>query len=202
VRRHGTRHARSAGFTYIGLLILMAAMGMALSVVSEVWHTVQVRDKEEELLFVGNEFRHAIALYRASSGRYPLRLEDLLKDPGFPGVRRSLRKLYRDPVTGGTEWGLLPADAGGIAGVHSLSDALPVKQAGFSLADRSFEGKDTYAQWLFLAPGAQGARAALAATAEAAVPAPAAPTPATPDPGAAPNDDGLSPGRTGPRGRR
>ena len=90
---------RHAGFTYIGLLILVAAMGLALTVVAQLWHTAQTRDKEEELLFVGNEIRRAIGLYITSTGRYPHNLEDLLKDPGFPGVRRSLRKLYRDPIT-------------------------------------------------------------------------------------------------------
>jgi type II secretory pathway pseudopilin PulG len=151
---------RSAGFTYIGLLMLIAMMGFALTVVAQVWQTAQMRDKEEELLFVGNEIRRAIGTYFANMSRYPHNLEDLLKDPGFPGVRRYLRKIYRDPITGVAEWGLVKPDGNTIVGVYSLSDAEPVKQSGFILADQSFEAKKKYSEWVFLSNGAQGARTA------------------------------------------
>ena len=138
-----------AGFTYIGLLLLVAMMGVALTVVAEDWQTVQKRDKEEELLFVGNQFRRAIAMYAASGSSYPRSLDDLLKDPRFPGARRFLRKIFRDPITGRTEWGLLKPDGNGIVGVYSLSDAEPMKQSGFNLVDRGFEGKKKYSEWVF-----------------------------------------------------
>lgn len=150
------RRGGSAGFTYIGLLILIAMMGFALTVVAEVWQTVQQRDKEEELLFVGNQFRRAIAMYSANGGQYPHQLEDLLKDPGFPGVRRYLRQIYRDPITGRAEWGLLKPDGNSIVGVYSLSNAEPLKQGGFSLADHSFEAQKKYSEWVFISGGAQG----------------------------------------------
>jgi type II secretory pathway pseudopilin PulG len=131
------------------LLFLVATMGLALTVVSELWHTVQQRDKEEQLLFAGDQIRRAIGRYYASNGAYPHQLEDLLKDPGFPGVRRFLRRIYPDPITGSAEWGLvkLPGDA--ISGVYSLSEQEPLKQAGFSLADQDFEGKMKYSEWVF-----------------------------------------------------
>ena len=183
---------RHAGFTYIGLLILVAAMGLALTVVAQLWHTVQLRDKEEELLFAGNEFRRAIGLYIASTGRYPNSLEDLLRDPGFPGVRRSLRKLYRDPITGSTQWGLVKPDANSIVGVYSRSDAQPLKQGGFSLADRSFEAKEKYTQWVFMARPATKPNP------------PALPGgKAVPDASATPfGNEQNEPARFGPRGRR
>jgi len=77
------RRARAAGFTYIGVLVLVAMMGMALALASELWHTAQKREKEQELLFIGNQFRRAIAMYSANGGGNLQRLEDLLKDPGF-----------------------------------------------------------------------------------------------------------------------
>jgi type II secretory pathway pseudopilin PulG len=146
VRAHGT-----AGFTYIGLLVLIAVTGLGLALAAELWQTAQKRAKEEELLFVGDQFRRAIGAYRATTAHYPDRLEDLIKDPGFPGVRRYLRRIYRDPVTGRAEWGLLKADGTAIAGVYSLSEAMPLKQGGFSLADRDFEGKQKYSEWVFIA---------------------------------------------------
>ena len=140
--------------------MLIAMMGFALTVVAQVWQTAQKRDKEEELLFVGNEIGRAIGMYVANGARYPHNLEDLLKDPGFQGVRRYLRKIYRDPITGRAEWGLVKPDGNSITGVFSLSDAEPLKQSGFSLADQSFEGKTKYSEWVFVSRGTQGGGAA------------------------------------------
>jgi type II secretory pathway pseudopilin PulG len=165
------RLACSAGFTYLGALFLIALMGLALTVVSEMWHTVSRREKEAELLFVGAEFRRAFAQYQASGPGYPRRLEDLLKDPRFPEVRRHLRKIYRDPITGRAEWGLLKAPGDTIAGVYSLSEDEPLKKTGFGIADQAFEGKTRYSHWVFSAQAGQG-------TPGAAPSAPAAPLPA------------------------
>ncbi len=140
----------NAGFTYIGLLFLVAMMGLVLTQAAAMWQTLQQRDKEEELLFVGDQFRRAIARYYAAGGGYPRQLEDLVQDPRFPGVRRFLRKVYRDPITGGTEWGLVKAPGDLITGVYSLSEAQPIKQAEFSKADLAFEGKTKYSEWVFL----------------------------------------------------
>jgi type II secretory pathway pseudopilin PulG len=99
--------ARMRGFGYIGLLILVAMMSVALAGAGEVWHTAQQREKEQELLFAGGQFRRAIAQYYANTPgkarHYPLQLEELLKDPRYPGVRRYLRKIYLDPMTGRAE---------------------------------------------------------------------------------------------------
>lgn len=142
----------SAGFTYVGLLLLVAMMGISLTVVCQVWQTMQKREKEVELLFVGDQIRRAIGLYYANTPggreRYPRSLEDLLKDPRYPGVRRYLRKIYRDPITGRAEWGLVKA-GDVITGVYSLSDEEPLKKTEFRLVDRSFEGKTKYSDWVF-----------------------------------------------------
>jgi hypothetical protein len=125
-----------------------------------VWQTVQKRDKEDELLFVGDQIRRAIALFYANTPggaeRYPRNLEDLLKDPRYPGVRRYLRRLYRDPITGRAEWGLVKA-GDLITGVYSLSEAEPLKKSGFRRIDRNFEGKTKYSEWVFLPSVGQGA---------------------------------------------
>lgn len=41
------------------------------------------------------------------------------------------------------------APEGGIMGVHSLSDAVPIKSANFDYANRAFEGTSKYTDWLF-----------------------------------------------------
>jgi type II secretory pathway pseudopilin PulG len=148
------RLRRAPGFTYIGLLILVALIGIGLSAVGQVWATMQQRDKEEELLFVGGQIRNALALYAANTPgngeRYPQRLDDLLKDSRYPGVRRYLRKIYRDPMTGSAEWGLVKTPTGTIAGVYSQSDRVPIKISQFNLADQSFEEKTKYSEWVFM----------------------------------------------------
>jgi len=136
--------------------MLVAVMSLALTVVTEVWQTAQRRDKEAELLFVGDQFRRAIGMYVANAARYPHSLEELLKDPGFPGVRRYLRKVYRDPMTGRAEWGLAKSAGDTIIGVYSLADGEPFKKSGFSLADQDFEGKKKYSEWVFMAKAVQG----------------------------------------------
>ena len=143
----------SAGFTYIGLLFFVALMGAALVGVSQVWHIQVQRDKEAELLFVGDQFRRAISLYyeRAPGGArlYPRRMEDLLQDPRYPNVQRHLRKLYIDPMTGKAEWGLVKAPDGSIIGVFSLSDETPLKTAGFTGPNAGFADAVSYREWKF-----------------------------------------------------
>jgi type II secretory pathway pseudopilin PulG len=146
--------ARMQGFGYIGLLILVAMMSAALAGAGEVWHTAQQREKEQELLFAGGQFRRAIAQYYANTPgkarRYPLHLEELLKDPRHPGIRRYLRKIYLDPMTGKAEWGLVTGPGGEIYGVYSRSQDAPLKRAGFRLAEKDFEGRTKYSEWVFM----------------------------------------------------
>ena len=160
------------GFTYLALLFGLAVTGLALASVGVVWHTAAQREKERELLFVGDQFRSAITQYLASSpgaGRYPARLEDLLLDARYPNVRRYLRRLYRDPMTGGAQWGLVKAPDGGIAGVYSLAVGHPIKSDGFAPEQAEFAGAASYAQWKFVATQPAGKQAARTAPASGAV---------------------------------
>jgi type II secretory pathway pseudopilin PulG len=124
------RHRRrlQAGFTYLGLLILVAILALATSATLTLGSIVQRREAEQRLLEVGAAYRQAIASYLNSSPAgdrsYPGSLADLLKDPRYPGVRRHLRQLYPDPITGKAEWGLVPAPGGGIMG-----DPQPLRRA-------------------------------------------------------------------------
>jgi type II secretory pathway pseudopilin PulG len=147
---------RARGFTYLAALLAVAILGVGLALAGEVWHTARLREKEAELLFVGNQYRKAIERYYLAGPRqYPRSLEDLLKDPRKPGTERHLRRLYPDPIRGASEWGVVRAPDGGIMGVHSLSEEAPLKRANFRVRDAAFEGARRYADWSFvyLAPG-------------------------------------------------
>ena len=141
------------GFTYLALLLAVAVIGIGLASAGQSWSIAAQREREAELLFIGGEMRRAIgAYYLASPGaqRYPRRLEDLLADERFPSVRRHLRRLYRDPMSGRRDWVLIEAPGGGVMGVHSRSPARPYQTAGFAEANRDFEGKSRYADWKFV----------------------------------------------------
>lgn len=148
----GTRHA---GFTYVGILLIVAIMGVGLAKTGELWGTLQKREKEAQLLFVGGQYRLAILRYyqNTPSGvkQGPANLEDLLKDPRTPSVQRYLRKPYIDPFTGKSDWMPVKGADGRIIGVHSQSTGHPLKQENFSWNDRFLAGKDKYSDWLFVA---------------------------------------------------
>ena len=152
--------ARSAqGFAYLWVLALIAMLGIGYVLTAEVYATGVARDKEQELLFIGHEFRNAIERFHAvrvagSNHEYPARLEQLLRDDRFPDVRRHLRRLYADPMTGKAEWGVVRV-AGRIVGVHSLSDATPIKQKNFDPDDAGFEGRQQFSSWVFAYPAQQ-----------------------------------------------
>ncbi|MBI4986638.1 MAG: type II secretion system protein [Rhodocyclales bacterium] len=139
--------ARSAGaqrgFSYLLVLFFVAIVGAGLAAAGQMWVTAVQREREAELLFVGNEFRQAIGrYYEATPGRvkqFPSSLEDLLKDPRFPQARRHLRQIYVDPMSGRRDWLLVKAPQGGIMGVASASEEAPKKRSGFDGADRVFE---------------------------------------------------------------
>mgnify|MGYP004707190439 CR=1 FL=1 len=51
------------GFTYLAVLLIVALMGIALAATGELWHTVATRQKEAQLLYVGDRYRRAIGRY-------------------------------------------------------------------------------------------------------------------------------------------
>lgn len=147
---------RQGGFTYLWVLLTVAFMGLALTLAAEVEQTIVNRDREKVLLAVGCEFQRAIGSYYESQHvggekEYPASLEDLLQDPRFPGVKRHLRKIYTDPVTGKSEWGIKRV-GGRIVGIYSLSEKEPIKQANFEVGLEYLQGAKKYSDWVFSYP--------------------------------------------------
>jgi len=152
---------RARGFTYIWMLFAVALAGIALAGAGLVWRTEAWRDKEKELMFVGDQFRQAIGSYYESTPgipkRYPDTLEKLLVDDRFPMVKRHLRKIFFDPMTGSAEWGLVRQPGIGITGVYSLSVQKPIKRDNFPERYDSFSEAASYKDWKFVyLPGAAG----------------------------------------------
>lgn len=110
------------GFTYIAVLLLVAALGMGFAAVGETWSHAREREKRAELRWVGNQFRQAIGLYYERSPglkRYPEKLEDLIEDKRFVTTQRYLRRIYADPTTGRAAWEVVVAPGGGVMGVRA-----------------------------------------------------------------------------------
>ncbi len=142
---------RQRGFTYLGLLFLVALIALGLAKAGQVASTSIRHDKETELLFVGAQYREAIARFVHAQHRYPQSLQELIGvDTGGSTPARYLRRLYPDPMNPGGEWTVIPAQQGGVQGVASAAHGRPLKQAGFSEDEPAFEDADSYAQWAFV----------------------------------------------------
>lgn len=142
------------GFTLLGLLFLVAGLGIAMAALGTMWHTAVQREKEKELLFIGNQYRQALDSFwkltpPGGVRRLPKSLDELLTDPRYPNAVRHLRKIYRDPMTGNTEWGMLLDENGGILGIHSLSDGNPFKRSGFAAGLENLQDAASYRDWIF-----------------------------------------------------
>jgi type II secretory pathway pseudopilin PulG len=145
------------------LLLVLASLGALVG--AEVWATAVKREREAQLLFVGEQYRRAIESYwRASPAdakALPTSFDVLLQDDRFPMPVRHLRRLYPDPIDAKAGWGLVRA-GNGILGVYSRSEDVPIKRSGFPPHLLSFEGAATYKQWRFVfqlpRPGAPGPR--------------------------------------------
>jgi hypothetical protein len=91
--------------------------------------------------------------------RSPASLQELVRDPRYPGVVRHLRQLYIDPFTSNSDWAVIQDPFGRIVAVHSRSKLKPLRTTGFEsplghLQDRKAKAYD---EWLFWGPGMSAA---------------------------------------------
>jgi type II secretory pathway pseudopilin PulG len=180
------------GFTYLSLVMLLAIMGLVGAAALKVEALLARAAAEQELLEIGAAFSAALDSYAAATPQgkptQPPTLQDLLKDNRFPTIRRHLRKVFVDPISGKAEWGITyVGDKVGIIGIYSLSQAQPLKLANFDARFQNFDNKTHYADWKFTANGQGALERATDMTGKPpptlpVTPAPAAVPPATPPP--------------------
>src|SRR5262249_15834651 len=81
------------GYAMAVLLGAMSIMAVMLTVAMPVWRQATQREKEEELVFRGKQYAHAIGLFqRKYANAYPPNFDVLVNE-------RFLRKKYKDPIT-------------------------------------------------------------------------------------------------------
>ncbi|MBY0572796.1 MAG: type II secretion system protein [Undibacterium sp.] len=144
----------SEGLAYLSLLIVVALLAITAAATLQLGVAIQKREAEEELLWIGQQFRDALVSYANATppgaNRHPASLQDLLKDSRSVIVRRHLRKIFVDPMTRQADWGLVfGVGQSGIVGVHSLSDEVPIKRANFPEALHNLENQEKYRSWTF-----------------------------------------------------
>ncbi|MDY7545100.1 type II secretion system protein [Glaciimonas sp. CA11.2] len=151
----------SRGIVLLALLLTLALMGIALMGAVSWWSLERQRENEEDLLFIGNQYRLAIErYYYATPGNakaLPMRLDELIEDQRFPIPVRHLRRLYLDPMTG--EPFELIHIGEQIHGVASTSQKKAIKRSGFFPPYTAFEVIETYDQWKFLFTPPRGRKA-------------------------------------------
>jgi type II secretory pathway pseudopilin PulG len=149
------RPAAQRGAIFLALLFAVAVVGGTLAAGASLSSRMQQREHETQLLWADQQFRQALVAYAQSGGAgaqsYPRTLDDLLLDPRSAAPRRFLRRIYDDPMTRSTDWGLVRNERGLIIGVHSRSEAKPMRRAHFASEHGGFEEAATYSEWRFMA---------------------------------------------------
>lgn len=170
---HSPKYAirNSSGFAYIALLVFIIIIGISLGAAGKYWGNVMLREKEEELLYRGDQYRKAIDQYYSFGKQYPQSIADLLKDPRSPTGKRHLRKKYKDPISGEDFVEIRHTLYKRIIGVHSPSEKEPLKKADFSelysglavtqqsdfpVGGNNFTDKMKYSEWQFISSIATG----------------------------------------------
>ncbi len=87
---------RQRGYILLAILLMLALLMLTMVAVVPQIATQIKRDREDELIHRGNEYKKAIRRYFRKFGRYPTKIDDLVETNHM----RFLRKRYKDPITG------------------------------------------------------------------------------------------------------
>jgi len=75
------------------LIVGLAVMAVVMTAAMPVWRQLAQREKEEELVFRGEQYAHAIGMFqRRTANAYPPNLDVLVQ-------QKYLRRKYKDPIT-------------------------------------------------------------------------------------------------------
>jgi len=106
------------------LLVALAIMSVLLTMALPAWRHAARREAEAELVFRGEQYARAVALFqRKFAAAYPPSIELLLE-------QRFLRKAYRDPMVEDGEFRILYQTSAPAAGSGSGVGAVPGAAAG------------------------------------------------------------------------
>jgi type II secretory pathway pseudopilin PulG len=99
------RSADQRGYAMAALLVSMSVMAVLMGAALPVWSHATQREREEELIWRGEQYRRAIMLFqRKYANTFPPTVDILVE-------QKFLRKKYKDPVTD-DEFQLIPVGGG------------------------------------------------------------------------------------------
>lgn len=151
----GAPRASALGYGLVAVLILVALSALGLASAGESWTQSARRDREQELLRIGQLYAQALTRYRdmspGSVKQLPRELDELLLDRRFVGTVRHLRQLYPEPLSADGRWELLRGDDDRIQGVRSRSNEAPLASRGVRRPGLELPAATRYADWKFLA---------------------------------------------------
>lgn len=95
-RRCIRRAVKQDGYAILLVAFMTTIMLLAAIVAAPSIRTERRREKEEEMIWRGKQYVHAIKLYYRKNGRFPTNIDDLTKPKN--GSLRYLRQEYKDPM--------------------------------------------------------------------------------------------------------
>jgi type II secretory pathway pseudopilin PulG len=142
------------GFGYIAALLMLALLALGSAMSLKLGVSFQRRAAETALLETGADFARALGRYRRATppgfDTAPRSLQELLWDSRSPGVRRHLRQIWVDPLTGQRDWGFVrDPQTDAILAIYSLSKGQPLQQTGFEPRFVGFDHQRSYRGWRF-----------------------------------------------------
>jgi len=109
------------GFTLLEFMIVMAIMGILITIAQPNLKQSIIRAREAVLREDLYQIRDALDQYYADNGKYPGQLADLINQS--EKAKSYLRGIPKDPFTGAADWITiaLESEEGGVFDVHSAS---------------------------------------------------------------------------------
>jgi type II secretory pathway pseudopilin PulG len=149
------KNKKQKGFLYLMVLFMIVVISVMFLKSFETWEYILQRDREQELIFRGNQYVTAIKKYQTKyPGAFPRSLKELYE-------KKFLRKLYKEPFSKRGKWNLVSISRQGgkskfVVIPHSLWDKYkggyrivgvvsPVHKKGYKI----YKKKEYYDEWLF-----------------------------------------------------
>jgi type II secretory pathway pseudopilin PulG len=142
-RRRGGDVRRGYALLIMMMMVTLLLVSLAAGLPSV--YTEGQREREEELIFRGNEYARAIALFRRRFNRFPNSVNELLRTNGI----RFLRHAYPDPMSRSGKWRFIHANINGtLLDSKTTNNLLPA-----ALANQQNPADASKGQSLFNGPG-------------------------------------------------
>jgi hypothetical protein len=107
IRAHSRRGASAQserGYALLMVIFMAAVMIIGAATVSLNWITQGRRQREDEMIWRGEQYERGVRLYYHKLGRFPQTMDDLTKNAN--GIR-FMRQAYKNPTSSDGKWRLI-----------------------------------------------------------------------------------------------